>query len=131
MSLTGTIVGMAQDFVGSNNVNLLTPAGQFGTRIMGGKDAASSRYIFTKLEAVARKVFHPDDDAVLEYLEDDGQSIEPSYYVPVVPFALFNGADGIGTGWATSVPNYAPAALIAVLRKMIAAVGSDVHRRPA
>ncbi|EGB11155.1 hypothetical protein AURANDRAFT_22331, partial [Aureococcus anophagefferens] len=119
MSLTGTIVGMAQDFVGSNNVNLLTPAGQFGTRIMGGKDAASSRYIFTKLEAVARKVFHPDDDFVLDYLEDDGQSIEPTYYVPVLPFALCNGADGIGTGWATSVPNYAPRALIGVLRRMI------------
>jgi DNA topoisomerase-2 len=126
MSLTGTIVGMAQDFVGSNNVNLLTPAGQFGTRIMGGKDAASSRYIFTKLEAVARKVFHPDDDAVLDYLEDDGQSIEPAYYVPVVPFALCNGADGIGTGWATTVPNYAPRALIGVMRRMITAVGGDV-----
>ena len=55
---------MAQDFVGSNNVNLLAPCGQFGTRIMGGKDAASPRYIFTKLENVARKVFHPDDDFV-------------------------------------------------------------------
>ena len=126
MSLTGTIVNMAQDFCGSNNINLLTPAGQFGTRIMGGKDAASSRYIFTKLEAVARKVFHPDDDAVLDYLEDDGQSIEPNYYVPILPFALCNGADGIGTGWATSVPNYDPKQLIAVLRRMIAHAGDDV-----
>mmetsp|Transcript_14684 Transcript_14684/g.46127 ORF Transcript_14684/g.46127 Transcript_14684/m.46127 type:complete len:1304 (-) Transcript_14684:1089-5000(-) len=125
-SLTGTIVGMAQDFVGSNNVNLLAPCGQFGTRIMGGKDAASSRYIFTKLEAVARKVFHPDDDAVLKYLDDDGQSIEPNYYVPVLPLALCNGADGIGTGWATSVPNYDPKQLIAVLRRMIAHAGDDV-----
>ena len=125
-SLTGTIVGMAQDFVGSNNVNLLAPCGQFGTRIMGGKDAASSRYIFTKLEAVARKVFHPDDDAVLKYLDDDGQSTEPNYYVPVLPLALCNGADGIGTGWATSVPNYDPKQLIAVLRRMIAHAGDDV-----
>ena len=125
-SLTGTIVGMAQDFVGSNNVNLLAPCGQFGTRIMGGKDAASSRYIFTKLEAVARKVFHPDDDAVLKYLDDDGQSIEPNYYVPVLPLALCNGADGIGTGWATSVPNYDPKQLIGVLRRMIAHAGDDV-----
>ena len=117
---------MAQDFVGSNNVNLLAPCGQFGTRIMGGKDAASSRYIFTKLEAVARKVFHPDDDAVLKYLDDDGQSIEPNYYVPVLPLALCNGADGIGTGWATSVPNYDPKQLIAVLRRMIAHAGDDV-----
>jgi DNA topoisomerase-2 len=117
---------MAQDFVGSNNLNLLAPCGQFGTRIMGGKDAASPRYIFTKLENVARKVFHPDDDFVLNYLDDDGQSIEPNYYVPVLPLALCNGADGIGTGWATSVPNYDPKQLIAVLRQMIAHAGDDV-----
>lgn len=47
-SLHGTITNMAQNFVGSNNVNLLSPQGQFGTRRMGGKDAASPRYIFTK-----------------------------------------------------------------------------------
>ncbi|KAJ8599343.1 hypothetical protein CTAYLR_005347 [Chrysophaeum taylorii] len=125
-SLVGTIVGMAQDFVGSNNLNLLTPSGQFGTRIMGGKDAASPRYIFTKLEPIARAVFHPDDDAVLDYLDDDGQSIEPNYYVPVLPLALCNGADGIGTGWATSVPNYDPRAIIAELRGLIDRVGSNI-----
>ena len=45
-SLLGTIVNMAQTFVGSNNVNLLEPIGQFGTRIAGGKDSAQP-YIFT------------------------------------------------------------------------------------
>ena len=52
-SLTATIVAMAQDFVGSNNLNLLQPLGQFGTRLQGGKDAASARYIFTKLSPLA------------------------------------------------------------------------------
>lgn len=33
VSLAQTIVGLAQTFVGSNNVNLLDPNGQFGTRI--------------------------------------------------------------------------------------------------
>ena len=125
-SLAGTIVGMAQTFVGSNNIALLHPAGQFGTRLLGGKDAASPRYIFTRLPALTRLIFHPSDDGLLEYLEDDGQSIEPAYYVPVVPFALCNGADGIGTGWATTVPNYAPRALIGIMRRMITAVGADV-----
>lgn len=64
MSLTGTIIGMAQSFVGSNNINLLTPSGQFGTRRMGGKDSASPRYVFTKLEKITRTIFHPDDDEV-------------------------------------------------------------------
>ena len=118
-SLQGTIINMAQNFVGSNNVNLLTPSGQFGTRFMGGKDAASPRYIFTKLEPITRLIFHPDDDAQLNYLSDDGSSIEPEFYVPVIPMVLVNGADGIGTGWSTTVPNYNPRDIIANLRRMI------------
>lgn len=68
MSLHGAIVGMAQNYVGSNNVNLLYPSGQFGTRRMGGKDHASARYIFTRLEKITRAIFHPDDDDLLTYL---------------------------------------------------------------
>lgn len=119
-SLTQTIIGMAQNFVGSNNINLLSPCGQFGTRLMGGKDAASPRYVFTKLENVTRALFHPHDDPLLEYLEDDGQQIEPLYYVPIIPMALVNGCEGIGTGWSSSVPTYNPRELIANLRRMIA-----------
>ncbi len=118
-SLTATIVGMAQDFVGSNNVNLLVPSGQFGTRLMGGKDAASARYIFTRLAPAARKVFHPDDDPVLDYLVDDGDAIEPRAYVPIVPMVLVNGAVGIGTGWSTSVPQYDPMDVIANVRALV------------
>ena len=118
-ALAATIQGMAQTFVGSNNVNLLVPSGQFGTRLMGGKDAASPRYIFTRLAPIARAIFHPADDALLTYLEDDGQAIEPVHYVPVIPMALVNGAEGIGTGWSTSVPNHSPRALIAALRARI------------
>jgi DNA topoisomerase-2 len=96
-SLQGTIVNLAQDFVGSNNINLLTPAGQFGTRRMGGDDAASARYIHTKLEKLARLIYHPDDDALLHYLDDDGLSIEPEYYIPVIPMCLVNGSEGQST----------------------------------
>jgi DNA topoisomerase-2 len=118
-SLTQTIVGMAQNFVGSNNINLLSPCGQFGTRLMGGKDAASPRYIFTKLEEITRLIFHQDDDCLLEYLDEDGQSIEPTFYVPVIPMALVNGSEGIGTGWSSTIPNYNPMEIIANLKKMI------------
>jgi len=118
-SLQGTIVNMAQNFVGSNNINLLTPAGQFGTRRMGGKDSASPRYIFTKLEKITRAIFHPDDDEILTYLKDDGQDIEPEFYVPVIPMVLCNGSDGIGTGWSSTVLNYDPRKVIANLRKCI------------
>lgn len=118
-SLTGTIIGMAQNFVGSNNVNLLEPAGQFGTRRMGGKDAASPRYVFTRLEKIARLIFHPDDDPLLSYLNDDGLSIEPSFYMPVIPMILVNGSDGIGTGWSSNVPNYDARAVVNNIRRLI------------
>eukprot|EP00811_Abedinium_folium_P032892 NODE_58_length_3974_cov_5.738757.p1 GENE.NODE_58_length_3974_cov_5.738757~~NODE_58_length_3974_cov_5.738757.p1 ORF type:complete len:1228 (-),score=322.94 NODE_58_length_3974_cov_5.738757:289-3429(-) len=118
-SLQGTIVWMAQTFVGSNNINLLTPCGQFGTRLQGGKDAASARYIFTRLERIARVIFHPDDDPLLEFQNEEGQSIEPRWYIPVIPMVLVNGAEGIGTGWSTSLPNYNPRDLIRLVKEWI------------
>lgn len=118
-SLHTTIINMAQSYVGSNNVNLLTPSGQFGTRRMGGKDAASPRYIFTMLEKITRTIFHPDDDDLLNYLSDDGMSIEPEYYMPVIPMVLVNGSDGIGTGWSSKIPNYCPRQIISNIRNML------------
>ncbi|MCD9645177.1 DNA topoisomerase 2 [Datura stramonium] len=118
-SLSSTIIGMAQDYVGSNNVNLLQPNGQFGTRNMGGKDHASSRYIYTRLSPIARFLFPKDDDTVLDYLNEDGQSIEPTWYVPIIPMVLVNGSEGIGTGWSSYVPNYNPRDLVANVRRLL------------
>lgn len=118
-SLENTIINLAQNFVGSNNVNLLMPSGQFGTRLQGGKDHAASRYIYTRLAQITRLMFHPDDDRILNYLEEEGQSIEPKWYCPVLPTVLINGADGIGTGWSTSVPNYNPRDIIMNIQKSL------------
>jgi DNA topoisomerase-2 len=118
-SLCATIVNMAQNYVGSNNLPLLEPNGQFGTRLQGGKDAASPRYIFTNLSPLARAVYHPADDQLLEYLNDDGQSIEPEWYIPVLPLLLVNGGEGIGTGWSTSIPNYNPRDIVANIRRLM------------
>jgi DNA topoisomerase-2 len=118
-SLNGAIVNMAQNFVGSNNVNLLEPNGQFGTRLQGGDDSASERYIFTALNPLTRYVFPDLDDAVLNYLDDDGTQVEPEYYVPIIPFALVNGIKGIGTGFSCSIPPYNPSDLIGNLKKML------------
>lgn len=107
-SLMSTIINMGQDYVGSNGMNLLVPNGQFGTRLMGGKDAASPRYIFTHLHAVTEKLFRVEDDPLLTYLDDDGTKVEPMYFVPILPMVLINGADGIGTGYSTQVPCYKP-----------------------
>jgi DNA topoisomerase II len=105
-SLQGTIINLAQNFVGANNLNLLEPSGQFGTRLAGGKDAASPRYIFTRLSPLTKRLFHPTDAPVLDYVVDDGQKVEPEYYAPVLPMVLVNGAEGIGTGFSCYVPPY-------------------------
>jgi DNA topoisomerase II len=97
-SLYETVIKLAQDFVGANNINILSPEGQFGTRYNGGKDAASPRYIFTKIPSITRTIFHQADNAVLTYLDDEGISIEPEWYMPILPMLLVNGASGIGTG---------------------------------
>lgn len=118
-SLNGAIVKMAQTFLGSNNLNLLEPNGQFGTRLQGGDDAASERYIFTQLNPLARHVFPEADDAVLTYLDDDGLQVEPEYYVPILPFCLVNGVSGIGTGFSTDIPSYSPAVLSRYLQSLL------------
>ena len=108
VSLADTIVKLANDYTGSNNINLLEPCGQFGTRLMGGKDASQTRYIFTRLTADARRVFDAKDDAILNYLDDDGRSIEPEFYMPTIPMVLVNGTEGIGTGFSCYVPPFNP-----------------------
>ncbi|CAK7330893.1 unnamed protein product [Dovyalis caffra] len=118
-SLAGTIIGMAQDFVGSNNINLLQPNGQFGTRSVGGKDHASARYIYTQLSPITRFLFPKDDDGLLDYLNEDGQTIEPTWYMPVIPMVLVNGCEGIGTGWSTFIPNYNPRDVVANIRRLL------------
>ena len=105
-SLNGAIVGLAQNFIGSNNINLFVPNGQFGTRLQGGKDSASERYIFTQLNKITRTIFNPLDDQILKYLDDDGFPVEPIYYLPIVPTVLINGSKGIGTGFSTDILSY-------------------------
>jgi DNA topoisomerase-2 len=118
-SLNGAIVNMAQTFVGSNNINLLEPNGQFGTRLQGGDDSASERYIFTQLNPLTRKIFPDVDDAVLNYINDDGLIVEPEFYAPIIPFALINGISGIGTGFSSSIPAYNPKDVVQYLKSKL------------
>lgn len=118
-SLMDTIINLAQKFVGSNNINLLEPIGQFGTRLQGGKDASSPRYIFTQLSEHFNKIFNPDDYDLLEYLDDDGYYIEPKFYVPTLPMILINGACGIGTGFSTDIPCFNPEDIKSALMKLV------------
>ncbi len=118
-SLNGAIVAMAQNFVGSNNIHLLKPNGQFGTRLQGGDDSASERYIFTELNNITRSIFRQEDDAILDYLNDDGTLVEPETYVPIIPFVLVNGISGIGTGFSSSLPAFNPTQIVEYLKNKI------------
>jgi DNA topoisomerase-2 len=118
-SLNAAIIGMAQNFVGSNNINLFMPNGQMGTRLMGGQDAASERYIYTQLTRITRCIFPEKDDPILQYLNDDGTQVEPIYYGPIIPMVLVNGSKGIGTGFSTHILSYYPKDIIQYLKNKL------------
>ena len=123
MSLQSAIIGMAQNYVGSNNINLLMPNGQFGTRIMGGHDSASSRYIHTELNKIVDYIYPPIDFPLLEYNNDDGLLVEPKYYVPIIPMVLVNGMNGIGTGFSTNIPKFNPLDIVANIKNRLGGKG--------
>jgi len=107
-SLQGAIVNLAQTFVGANNINILAPVGQFGSRLQGGKDSASPRYIYTHLESIVDKIYRKEDSCILKHINDDGMIVEPENYYPVIPMLIVNGAQGIGTGFSTDIPPHDP-----------------------
>jgi DNA topoisomerase II len=109
-------ISMCQDFVGANNINILEPKGQFGSRLNGGSDSASERYIYTNLSPLTRIIFPENDDTVLRYICDDGHMVEPDFYVPIIPYVLINGVSGIGTGFSTNIPPFNPQQIIDVIK---------------
>lgn len=111
-NLFNTITGMASLFVGSNNIPLLSRDGEFGSRLSGGDDAPNARYIFTTLDDLTRYIYREEDDELLEHVEDDGEMVEPKFYIPIIPMILVNGSKGIGTGWSCNIPSYNPLDLI-------------------
>ena len=115
-NLYETITKMAMEFPASNNIPLLYRDGQFGSRLQGGHDSASARYIYTKMDMMTHLLFRPEDDILLEHVVDDGDVVEPVYYVPILPMILVNGCSGIGTGWSSTVPCYNPIDLVKCIK---------------
>lgn len=124
-SLSQTIIGLAQNFIGSNNLNVLKPNGSFGSRAAGGKDFSAPRYIFTEINEITRKVFNPLDNPLYTYVQADEATVEPEWYLPVLPMILVNGAEGIGTGWSTNIPSFNPIDIVANIRRLM--VGEQVE----
>lgn len=120
-SLCECITGLAQDFVGSNNNPLLQAKGQFGSRLQGGADASSPRYIFTALTDFAKKLFRKEDEELLTNIVDDGQAVEPRFFLPIAPLILINGSKGIGTGFSTQIPPHDIRIIVPTLRSWLKA----------
>lgn len=117
-NLFGTIIGMAQNFIGTNNINYMEPIGNFGNR-RDPNSAASPRYIFTKLNNILKYIYKEEDNIILKNKIEEGSVIEPEFYLPIIPMILVNGASGIGTGWSTDIPQYNPLDLIKVIQKRL------------
>ena len=111
-NLFDTIIKMAGIYVGSNNIPIFYRDGQFGSRLEGGKDSASARYIFTKFDELTSFIYREEDEPLLTPVNSDGNLVEPEYYIPIIPMILVNGGEGIGSGWSCSVPCYNPKDLI-------------------
>jgi DNA topoisomerase-2 len=127
-SLQEAIIGMAQIFVGTNNINILEPKGQMGTRISGGQDSSSPRYIYTLLSKLTKLIFKEEDNTILNYLNEDGLSIEPEYYMPIIPMILVNGGIGIGTGYSTNIAQYNPSDIINIYLDIITNIDTDIGK---
>ena len=98
-SLSNAIITMAQRF--KNNAPLLEEDGQFGS--LRSPQAGAPRYIGTKLSENFKLIYK--DFELLEYKEEEGESIEPKYFLPIVPAVLLNGSSGIAVGFASNVLN--------------------------
>ena len=119
VSLFGAITKMGQNFTGSNNINLLFPDGNFGHRKQGGKDAANERYTHTYMDSLTRLIYRKEDDAIYNYLTEENKVVEPEVFAPIIPMVLINGADGIGTGYSSTVPCFNPKDVISNLMRML------------
>ncbi len=117
VSMVDTVVKLAQDYPGSNNMPWMEKHGQFGSRL--SNDSAAPRYIHTRLHQNWHNIFKKEDQAVVEYQYDDGDRIEPKYFIPVIPTILLNGADGVGNGFKSKILNYSISDIAKACREIV------------
>lgn len=118
-SMNDTIINMACDFEGSNNLPLLVPSGVFGSLLKGKEDAGSPRYIFTRMQPYLRILCNPVDVALTERAVVEGKAVECKFYAMCIPILLVNGCHGIGTGWSCSWPKHLARDVIAFVEALI------------
>lgn len=107
-AIADTIINMARQYVGSNNLSYFFPKGQFGNRDKGIDDKGQSRYIYTYPMKWLCYFFRREDIPLLIRCIDEGVEVEPLFFLPILPNVLFNGSIGIGSGFSTFIPNCNP-----------------------
>lgn len=127
-SLFGVITGLAQDFVGANNIPLLKREGNFGSRLI--QEPSAARYIFTCKEDVLDLLFCPEDLPVLIEQEFEGSIIEPRFFVPTLPLLAINGSEGISSGFAQKIFARNPKEVIQYIKDKLKGHKSSVKLNP-
>jgi DNA topoisomerase-2 len=112
-SLNGAIIGMAQSF--KNSLPLLEEIGQFGS--LRSPEAGAARYISTKLTGNFRLLYK--DFELLDNQVEEGNVIEPKFFLPIIPTVLLNGSSGIAVGFATNILNRNPLDLVDACIKVL------------
>lgn len=112
-SLENAIITMAQRF--KNNAPLLEEEGQFGS--LRSPQAGAPRYIGTKLNENFKLLYK--DSELLEYKEEEGEQIEPKFFLPIIPTVLINGSSGIAVGFASNILNRDVKSIIESCQKVL------------
>lgn len=120
-SLLGTMRNMVAKYPGSNNIALLLDHGETGTRCFGpdGTDAGAERYIKTMEEQITKFIFLEEDEPLLEHRIEENHKVEYLFYLPIFPYNLVNGSEGIATGFKNNNPNYNPLDIINWITKWL------------
>ena len=112
-SLENAIITMAQRF--KNNAPLLEEEGQFGS--LRSPQAGAPRYIGTKLNENFKLLYK--DSELLEFKEEEGEQIEPKFFLPIIPTVLINGSSGIAVGFASNILNRDVKSIIECCQKIL------------
>lgn len=126
--ITGVVETLAKNYVGTNNINLLEPHGNFGTQLV--KETSASRYTFTKPSKALYELFDKEDLKILDRQWFEGNEIEPVYLMPMLPLILVNGSEGISSGFAQKILNRDPVQLKKSLEKKLSGVNHKYKAKP-
>lgn len=116
-NMQDTIIKMAQDFIGSNNMGYFKKEGQFGSRADGGSRAADGRYSETQLNWWIPYVYYKESVNMIEKRVVDDEKIEPYWLPGVIPMGIVNGTLGVATAFSTSTPCHNPLDVIEYYKK--------------